>query len=54
MGVNKDCRNFRVEPDSKQDGGELQRLVADYSGLIRDRESVKVDDAVKNVIFILP
>jgi hypothetical protein len=54
MGLNKHGRNFWVKPDCEQDGGELQRLVADYSGLIRDRESVKVDDAVKNVIFILP
>jgi hypothetical protein len=53
VALDKNCRDLRIEPNSKQYCSQLQRLFAEHSWSIRDCESMKVDDAVKNVVCVL-
>jgi hypothetical protein len=53
VALDKNCRDLRIEPNSKQNCSQLQRLLAEHSWSIGDCESMKVDDAVKNVVCVL-
>ena len=54
MGLNKNRCDLWVKPHSKQHGGKFNRVLAKYAWLVGDGERVQVDNAVENVVGMLP
>jgi hypothetical protein len=53
VGLDEHGGNLRVEADGKKYRGEVKRTFTEYARLIRDRQSMEVDDAVIDVGLVL-
>jgi len=53
MALHKNRRNIRIQTDGEQHRCQLQSIRADQARLFSDRQRMQVDDAVKNVGFVL-
>lgn len=53
VALNEHSRDVRVKTDSKQHGGQFERLTTENPRCVRDGEGMEVDDAVEDVRLVL-
>ena len=53
VGLDKDRRFFRIDAGREIDAGEVERFLPQHFRVLRQRDRVEVDDAVKAFVFVL-